>query len=1079
LIGYMDKGHSRFCGFVLAVICCAAFMIRSWGIEWPSLHPDEYKIASWVEFRKDHGHIQERFYAEGFFTLAKPVYAVHLWLLEQEFQWRCFIGGKDDRPVFKRQSMLFARKFNVWLAVINVALLYFLLVAITGSRVAGLFGAAWLAVMPLHVEHSHYAETDIAAMFMLTLSLWLWTKALMKGGAFRFGLATVVTGFTIGTKFTLTPLLICALAMAWMRRVDEKAWPGTLKCLTRTAVVLLLSLAGLVLANPGILDWSWFYPQVQRALDSVYGETTVLMGGVADKWMPVLVNWKEFRLDAWPLGLPLIGLVVLGIASSFRQPVRRFWPVTLVFPVIFFVYFVFLAPWVRGQEFMLFSASFAVWAGLGLVYLSGLAAENISRSNLVRGAGFVVALWALAATAIAGIRTGGLFAWPDPRVVAKEWIGVHAPADRVTGFSPYTDPAFRQTIGKFVYVDNAERSSVLDMRGKGVSYILRNPDVHGRGTINPLTDVRFPQYDRFWSEFTSASRRLWRWETVSSERSCFGYAPMECWGLLHAVPAVSANVPFFRPDVMMPSRDESMWSLPVSLGSVKMVEVTRRPRNMVVYGPALSPDRPVYILIQTMERKAVVNVKGMGCSRRVEMPPYGLEVVKLERQCVRPRLSPYDVINISAEPEKYVLGIPCYAEVLTDESELMCRLVQKGRPEKVADFVKADPVSGLIDRSLWPVFCAATATGDWELAGKLRGRAEALLDKLREASTNLPEKTEFCGLSGIYYDDHSRIRLNDVVTEMARDRTADPLEKNDIFSSLNLPVRVAPGDYQLTFCATMPAADTIASTVPVTIRIMGDELREFELSRRSASLVTMSFHVERESGLCLVFSSPCAGRIVLQDVELRWRLGSMLASVDRELCRALSRYDQRRMGAGSLAAITERAVRYPEDLEMMRLKLQALKLSGKRDTAEWTGLAGSIRMLAPDYALDPAGETSLNYDFVPFFRLTGLQHDKAHGAIRCRFVVLGDNVPTPCVVVSEFMLWPRRWKKVSECELSGRGLLFKGEELVVELPLPAGGLSFEKIALSLRTNTQWVPADYPVRDRKESKIPLQAILGRP
>jgi len=1077
LIGYMDKGHSRFCGFVLAVICCAAFMIRSWGIEWPSLHPDEHKIASWMEFTKDHSHIEDRFYASGFFVLIKPAYAVNRWMVEQANRRESFLRVGEKRPVVERPAMLFARWFNVCLAVINVAVLYFLIAAITRSGLAGLLGAFWLALSPLHVEHSHYAETDIAAMLMLTLSLWLWTRVLMKGGAFRFGLAAVVTGFAIGTKFTLLPLLVCALIMAWRPLgVGEK--PSFRDVFRRSCSVILLCLAGLIAANPGLLDWNWFLPQMQRALNSVYGERAGLMGDVVDKWMPVLVNWKQFRLDIVLLGLPWVGLIVIGLITSFRKPCCILWPVTFVFPVVFLVYFVFLAPWVRSQEFMLFSSSFAVWGGMGIVGLSSLIKGKLLRIGLVSLLGLLVS----ADVAIKGLKSASIFAWPDPRVVAKEWLKIHMPNDCIMGFGPYTDPAFRQKTGRMVSMENVERLSGPDIRNMNLSYIVRNPAIHGRGTINPLTDVRFPQYDPNWDEFVRGFQRIWLWTTLEQPKFLFGCAPIECWGVRHGFPVISENILFFQPGCMTKSMDGSMWSMGGSLGSVKMVEVTRHARDLVVGGPA-APDRPVYILLQTLERGAVVRVKGLGQSHRIELPPYTVEVVILKRSWYLPRCSAYDVVNVCAEPEKYILGIPCFAEILTDESAVMCRLLQKGYPDKVQAFLASENQKNISDRMLWPAFTAATEEGNWALAGGLYQRAERLLGRLREASTNSSERMEFCGINGVSYDDYGRVRMEAVAINLVPDKPGSP-ERTHIVRDVILPVRVARGNYLLSFSVQMAVAEALnTGNVSVAVSVEGGESREVLLDAESRRQVSLSLRVEKETDLRLTFTAPCAGSIAMQDIELRWSLHDMIRSVDVELCRALSRYDLHSLPAAeAFARISERSRIYRDDLELSRLKLKAMTLDDKCGAGERETETSKIRATAPAYAPDIvlSGAMPVNQVFYPYFRLYGIKYDGSTKTLKCRFEIMRDEAPTPVVVLSKRRALSARWRKIGNSVLCDRPRLFKGEQYEVNIPLPDGAVPpFDDFAVSVRSNVPWVPYDFAVTGQKDSRVLLRQWFQRP
>lgn len=1076
-----ESGTFKWHRLLLVLICVVTLVIRYWGIGWPSLHPDEATIGSWVDVHREHAHIEGRFYAEGFFTLLKPVDAINIWLNDRLAEWRAFQRSPEVlEKEFQPRSggdILMARQFNAWLAVANVVVLYLLILSVTGSRWAGLLGAAWLALTPLHVENSHYAETDIAAVTMLTLSLWLWSLVLKKGGVFRFALAATVTGFAIGTKFTLTPMLFCAVVVAWMP-CGETPRPGWLSGILRTFSAILLCIAGVVIANPGIIDWKWFYPHVQSGLSSVYAERDGL--GTTDKWAAIIANWKPFVSNGTAMGWAWIGLLVTGLFASCRKVYRPLWPVTFVFPAVFFYYFVFVAPWVRGQEFMLFFPSFAIWAGIGVITIFDILSERSCRPIVKYGVGILVVSLVLGNVAIIGLRRASIFAWPDPRCQALEWFKIHTAPDRTIGFGSYTDPAFRLRDCKTVEVGSVERNPVEEILTNGVDYIIRNPVSHGRGTLDPATGMRFPKYDKYWDSFVKNYQPLWGWATMEKPAFFFACMPVEYWGLIRTNPVVSLDVPLFRPGFIDESINESMWQMSIPLGSMKSMVVSRAPRRMIMGGPVESR-RPVYVLLQTLERGAAVWVKGLGQSRLVNLAPYSLEIVVLKRPWYRPRLDAYDIIDIYADPEKHIDQIPCYAEAFVDESMVLARLIHKGYPDKALEFVKSGVVQDIDGKSLWPAFTAATMEGDWALADKLRDGIVELQQKLRKAETNQLESVAISGVSGVVYDDHSRIRLNPFKFMLFPGENDGRRRQETIAATQILPVWLGRGDYELSFTvAFRQVSGGNTSEVPVSISAAGGKPVEFRVSSDPGLAVVLPLHVEREAAFPMTFTAPCSGEVSIRNVELRWRFRGMLGEVDKEISRALSVCELKRIGVSeALAGITERCKLYPDDLDLERSRLSALDGAGKHDTAERTAVARNIHLRAPGLPLDAGlgtDSTSIGIKFYPFFELTGVTYVAGERKLNCSFRVLRDGAPVPRVAIWRRRPWSTRWWKPMEQVLSNRPLLYKGEVCSVGIPLPRDAKPpFRDLALSVRTNPKWVPHDYALVGSDESRVKLDSL----
>jgi hypothetical protein len=284
--------------------------------------------------------------------------------------------------------------------------------------------------------------------------------------------------------------------------------------------------------------------------------------------------------------------------------------------------------------------------------------------------------------------------------------------------------------------------------------------------------------------------------------------------------------------------------------------------------------------------------------------------------------------------------------------------------------------------------------------------------------------------------------------------------------------------------------------LPVTVRVTDDKTEYAGAITGVRAPISLPVRVtENEKELCLSVTATDPCEIVLDDIELRWRLGDMMTAVARELCRALARYDLHSLETGSEGtttaanAIAERAARFPDDVELMRLQLAAAVRAGLA-TQEIAAVASRIVARAPDHAAARAilgrstsekkDEMTSDFEFYPFFRLTGVAYRESEHILRCRFVVLRDDAPTPALTLWRHPAWHRGWRKATDRVLSERPALFQGEEYVADIPLPEGARPpFKDFALSVSTRPRWHPRDYAIVGREDSKLPLRTWFSKP
>ena len=309
---------------VLLLICIAAFSLRFDGINWPAFHPDEATIGRWVHIAADGRAIKEKFYANGFFVLVKPA----IWISKYKNAITNHLAYRRGLHENIRQSgldtVMVARWFNVWAGTLGCLLTFLLIRCITGSPWSGVFGAALIGLAQYHVEHCHYAETDLAMLLALTAALWLMAVAADRRQIWRYVLAAGMAGFATGTKFTLSMLLPLIILLG----LTLDARPLSLKKCWYVFGLLVCGLigfaAGFLLAMPQALDWGWFTAGLAYEKARVFGETRTNFGPLRDNTqLRYLLHLRQLFAGLQTLGWGWLVLAAAGVPCAILLRVYR------------------------------------------------------------------------------------------------------------------------------------------------------------------------------------------------------------------------------------------------------------------------------------------------------------------------------------------------------------------------------------------------------------------------------------------------------------------------------------------------------------------------------------------------------------------------------------------------------------------------------------------------------------------------------------------------------------------------------------------------------------------------------------
>ena len=1003
----------------LIILLVMAWGLRMRGIEWPLLHPDEYKISSWATWIEEHSKTLSPSYPGGYFHLIKPVLLIKNAMLDGGAIWQTFLGHGDLLTRTEMEQTFLLRKINVGFALLTVWLFYGLAFRVSRSRVGALAAAAFLGLSCLHIEHSHFAETDIAMVFTLTLALYTWARVYERGQIGWFLAAAFLTGLAIGTKYTNLLLVPCWMAgLVFCFKAGAAGKRGRLVAGLILAGTLLLA-AGFVYANRHVLDGAEFFANLQRAGQSTYSERAGLLGQAgADPYASFRSNWNTLVENQAKISPLWLTVFLFGAGFALLPRYRRYAFVSGIPLGLYLFYFLKVAPWVRGQEFMMFFPFAAVWIGIGVKESLDWAAR---RQHSVLMASGVVALLLVAGaqSGVSALRGSSLFAMPEARVQALRWLYGHAPLQKRVGIEDYTVPVCRlfnsvDAIGQIEWL-TPERRAQLPM-----DYLLRNVLASGRGTKDPRTHALYPDYAANWESFQNQARRLCSWGPGLT-RFAFPGNQIEWWETRPVAPKMTLASPVFQPVLIDRLPYVTVPANESGAGSAAGLWVDRTCRNFVI-GGMNQVRRTLYVVLQTEERSADVVVNGMGDRHTVHLKPYDVAVVPVKRPWFMPRVSEYDVISIRARPKDHIRELPCYAQVAADSRAVAMMLVQKGYADRALQWLAREP--GPIGGE-WLRYVCAVEQQEWALANTLEPVARRQGGDLEAARALSPERVVVNGGTGAGYQDHSRIRLP--LLDMGRNgvrmtllpiplHLAQVMNKQEFSGSLKLPVRFAPGSYAIR--GVLKPRSPVELTQPWKITVGDSRRKEVESITLNSGKETewvSRITVEREQDVTLTFTSDQrGGEIDLSAIEIRWNEDGLFGAELRSLNQAVKDHALHRQAGGIEPRGQELGVFYPW------VKLVAAELTSE-------------------------------------------------GRLRLQIEVLRNNPPPlKMIAYRKALTGPKKFNELSLQTLGKR----KGDRVVLDSPCPAK-LRLSEISLRVMTDQEWVFGPLWVEGTRDGRLWLK------
>lgn len=387
------------------LIALVALLFRLWGIGWGlpneqrafSYHPDESQVVERaVAINPLTLKLDPNFYNYGSLSLLLDSLFIHL----GEATGLVREGPRRDIP--SASALLMARLVTVFLAA-GTCLFLFGIGRLLYGRTAGAFAAVCYAVVPLAVQHGHFATVDVPATFWIAGALYFAVRHLSDERGRRDLLwCGLWSGFAAATKYN-AGLVLLAGGIAWLLS-KPRSISGLPMLIGGVAIGFLLGCPGIFLNSPKFLQDLQFESNHVRE-----GH-----GHVFDNTAPGFIYHLFFNLG-WGLGWPLLIVVFVGIGFALWR--RK--PGDLALLAFFLPYYLLIGMPAIQIKFARYTLPlFPVL----LVYVGALVPVAWKEATKAGRAAFVAVSAAVAYAVVMSAGFNTIMGLPDPRELAAAFI---------------------------------------------------------------------------------------------------------------------------------------------------------------------------------------------------------------------------------------------------------------------------------------------------------------------------------------------------------------------------------------------------------------------------------------------------------------------------------------------------------------------------------------------------------------------------------------------------------------------------------------------------------------------------------
>ena len=419
----MNKSLQQFCfdsRYTLWILLAIAFVLRFWGIHWGlphAYHPDERLLVA----RAIH-----------FFT---GDFNPHLFIYPSLLMYILFlanalvfgIGGLFGiSPPVAQLATLYHQDPTIFYLINRFVIILFGVLTVWSTfkiadtvfgRKTALLAAFLLAILPVHVLHSHYVTTDVPGVFFLTVTFYFAIRILIDNHWKNYFLAGLFGGLAASVKYNAGLIVLCIVIaplltiwldhpLRWRKNIVQSF--KTLFSRRVLAAVSFSILVYLVTSPYTLLDFQTFIKDFMFQVTVQRRGHGLIFLAMGNK----VVQHIWVNLQSW--GGVLLWLLMLGgiVRSILKLDKYRAL-------ILFWIFLYFLAMLSSNDLFIRYSLPLAPF----LMILAAdwvMAAMKSSRTfSVLMGS---MAFFAMVYMAVFSILLSKNMSLPDTRTQAKLWI---------------------------------------------------------------------------------------------------------------------------------------------------------------------------------------------------------------------------------------------------------------------------------------------------------------------------------------------------------------------------------------------------------------------------------------------------------------------------------------------------------------------------------------------------------------------------------------------------------------------------------------------------------------------------------
>lgn len=286
----------------------AGLFLRLWGIHWGfprvDLSPDELNVWNISAQLRWHD-LDTRFYNYSGLTFYLNFFAAQL------------LHGLG-MALSPQTILLVNRLWSVLFGTLTIAIAYLAARDLFADARAGAWAAWGVALLPIHVWHSHFGTSDISLVFWITTVFWLAVRAYRKPCLGRFLLGGLAVGIAVGVKFNgllAAIVLLAAAFLAW----QEKRIAGPGRAFLLLAAAGGAALLGFFLVSPYSLI------HLETTVKAFFFESAHVKGGhygfdlSPAGWPYYPYVYQLFAAFPFSFGLPLYLATLAALAYFLRH----------------------------------------------------------------------------------------------------------------------------------------------------------------------------------------------------------------------------------------------------------------------------------------------------------------------------------------------------------------------------------------------------------------------------------------------------------------------------------------------------------------------------------------------------------------------------------------------------------------------------------------------------------------------------------------------------------------------------------------------------------------------------------------